>query len=102
MAIKIVTDSTSDIPEELAKSLGITVVPLTVFFGEDAFKDKIEIQSDEFFDRLQNGNILPRTTQPSVGDFISAYTPLVDEGHDIVSIHTVSYTHLTLPTNREV
>ncbi len=51
MAIKIVTDSTSDIPEELAKSLGITVVPLTVFFGEDAFKDKIEIQSDEFFDR---------------------------------------------------
>ena len=87
MAIKIVTDSTSDIPEELAKSLDITVVPLTVFFGEDAFKDKIEIQSDEFFDRLQNGNILPRTTQPSVGDFISAYTPLVDEGHDIVSIH---------------
>jgi len=51
MAIKIVTDSTSDIPEELAKSLGITVVPLTVFFGEDAFKDKIEIQSDAFPDK---------------------------------------------------
>ncbi|MBL76216.1 MAG: fatty acid-binding protein DegV [Chloroflexi bacterium] len=87
MPIKIVTDSTSDIPEDLANSLGITVVPLTVFFGEEAYKDKIEIHHDEFFDRLQNGGILPRTTQPSVGDFIDAYKPLVEEGHEILSIH---------------
>ena len=87
MPVKIVTDSTSDIPEDLAASLGIIVVPLTVFFGEEAYKDKIEIQHDEFFNRLQNGGILPRTTQPSVGDFISAYKPLIEEGNEILSIH---------------
>lgn len=87
MAVKIVTDSTSDLPPELAAELGVTVVPLTVFFGEQAFKDGVDIGHDEFFERLTTGGVLPSTTQPSVGEFTAAYEPLVREGHDIVSIH---------------
>ncbi len=87
MAVKIVTDSTSDIPPELAKELDIAVVPLTVFFGEEAFKDGIDMTHDEFFRRLTTGAILPRTTQPTIGDFLDVYKSLADQGHEIVSIH---------------
>lgn len=87
MAIKVVTDSASDIPAELAEGLGISVVPCTVFFGTDAFKDGVEITKEEFFERLTTGNIMPTTTQPSVGDFLEVYKPLVEAGHEIVSVH---------------
>ena len=87
MAVKVVTDSASDIPAELAEGLGISVVPCTVFFGADAFKDGVEITKEEFFNRLTTGNIMPTTTQPSVGDFLDVYRPLAEAGHDIVSVH---------------
>ncbi len=87
MAVKVVADSASDIPAELAKELGISVVPCTVFFGAEAFKDGVEITKDEFFNRLTTGNIMPTTTQPSVGDFLDVYRPLAEAGHDIVSVH---------------
>ena len=87
MAVKVVTDSASDIPAEVAGELGISVVPCTIFFGSDAFKDGVEITKEEFFHRLTTGNVMPTTTQPSVGDFLEAYKPLVEAGHDIVSVH---------------
>jgi DegV family protein with EDD domain len=87
MAVKVVTDSTSDFPPELARDLDITVVPLTVFFGDEAFKDGVEITREQFFDRLTNGNVHPRTTQPSVGDFVEVYKALTEQGHEIVSVH---------------
>ena len=87
MAVKVVADSASDIPAELAEELGISVVPCTVFFGAEAFKDGVEITKDEFFNRLTTGNIMPTTTQPSVGDFLDVYRPLAEAGHDIVSVH---------------
>lgn len=87
MAVRIVTDSTSDIPPQLAQELGVTIIPLYVYFGNEAFKDGVDITRDEFFQRLTTGNVLPRTSQPSVGDFIETYKPLSEEGHEIVSIH---------------
>ena len=87
MAVKVVTDSASDIPAELAEELGISVVPCTIFFGADAFKDGVEITKEEFFRRLTTDNIMPTTTQPSVGDFLEAYKPLAEGGHEIVSVH---------------
>lgn len=87
MAVKVVTDSTADLPPEVAEQLGVTVVPLTVFFGDEAFKDGVEITNDEFFTRLTQGPVLPRTTQPAVGEFLEVYQPLIDAGHEIVSIH---------------
>ncbi|MDA1173467.1 MAG: DegV family protein [Chloroflexi bacterium] len=88
MSVKIVTDSTSDLPEEIVKELGVTVVPLSVFFGEEAYKDGIEITREEFFKRLTSGNdVHPHTSQPSVEDFVAVYKELTDQGHEVVSVH---------------
>ena len=87
MAVKVVTDSTSDMPPELAAELGVTVVPLTVFFGDEAFKDGIDLTHDEFFQRLATSPVSPRTSQPSPGDFVEVYKSLTEQGHDVVSIH---------------
>ncbi|MCH8973891.1 MAG: DegV family protein [Chloroflexi bacterium] len=87
MTVKIVTDSTSDMSPELAAELGVTVVPLTVFFGEEAFKDGIDITRDEFMTRLTTGGVFPRTSQPSPGDFLEVYKELTEAGDDVVSIH---------------
>ena len=51
MTVKIVTDSTADLPPDLAESLGISVIPLNVHFGTDVFKDGIDIKPDEFYQR---------------------------------------------------
>ena len=87
MAVRVVTDSTADLPREWVDKLNITVVPLTVFFGAEAYKDGVEITREQFFERLINGMVHPRTSQPSVGDFVEAYKRLGDEGHEIVSVH---------------
>ena len=87
MAVKIVTDSTSDIPPELARELDVAVVPLTVFFGEEAFRDGVDITHEEFFRRLTANDVFPRTTQPTAADFLEVYGPLVEQGHEIVSMH---------------
>ena len=87
MAVKVVTDSTWDLSPELAKELDVAVVPLIVLFGEEAYKDGIEITREEFFDRLVNGPVHPHTSQPSVGDFAAVYKELADQGHEIVSVH---------------
>lgn len=101
MATKIVTDSTADLPSELAKKLGITVVPLNVQFGEDTFLDGIDMHPDEFFQRLATEKQLPTTSQPSPGKFIEAYKPLVDAGHDIISIHVSDKLSGTLNSARQ-
>jgi DegV family protein with EDD domain len=87
MAVKVVTDSTWDLSPELAKELDVAVVPLIVLFGEEAYKDGVEITREEFFDRLVNGPVHPHTSQPSVGDFAAVYKELADQGHEIVSVH---------------
>ena len=86
MAVKIVTDSLSDITDDVAKELGITVVPLYVRFGEEVYKDKIEITTDEFYHKLVHGDILPTTTQPSPGDFLDVFKKLAGETDEILVI----------------
>lgn len=85
MSVRIVTDSTADIPAEMAKSLGITIVPLSVQFGAESFKDGVEITSDQFFEKLQKSQILPKTSQPSAGDFLEVYKRFSND--QIISIH---------------
>jgi len=87
MAVKIVTDSSADLPAELAGELGITVVPLYVRFGNDVYRDRIDINEDEFYQRLQHDPVHPSTTQPSPQDFADVYQKLVPEADGIVSIH---------------
>ncbi|TRZ94227.1 MAG: DegV family protein [Dehalococcoidia bacterium] len=87
MAIKVVTDSGSDLPLEVAKELGITVVPVYIYFGEKAYKDGVDIGSDELYKRLVEGPIYPTTTQPMPADFAKAYSDLSKDADAIVSIH---------------
>jgi DegV family protein with EDD domain len=91
MTIYIVTDSTADIPPEQAAAAGITVVPLTVFFGEDAYLDGEELDNASFYHKLQTSKELPSTSQPSPAKFQEAYTRLINEGAEsILSIHLSS------------
>ena len=90
MATKIVTDSTSDIPQEFIDRLNIKVVPLNVHFGETTYKDGVEISPDEFFEKLTTGSIFPSTSQPSIGEFIEAYEETWEGENEIVSIHISS------------
>jgi DegV family protein with EDD domain len=91
MAVRILTDSTCDIPLRQAEALGITIVPLTVFFGDEAFLDGIELDNVAFFNKLQASKLSPRTSQPSPAAFQEAYTRLINEGADaILSVHVSS------------
>ena len=87
MSIKLVTDSTCDLPAEVAERWGITVIPCNIHFGDDVYKDGIDIGPDEFYGRLVSSARLPTTAQPSMNDFLQVYTALAGEGHDVVSIH---------------
>ena len=86
MAVKIVTDSLSDITSDIAQELGITVVPLTVTFGHESFLDRVTITTDEFYHKLIHGNIWPTTTQPSPNAFADVYNKLADETDEILVI----------------
>jgi DegV family protein with EDD domain len=86
--IQIVTDSAADIPPDLAAELGITVVPLTVHFGDKTYHDGEDITPPEFYALLKTNSNFPRTSQPSVGRFEEAYRALRDS--EIISIHLSS------------
>lgn len=85
--IRVVTDSTADLPQAMQRELGISVVPLNVHFGEQTYHDQVEISAEAFFERLPGAASLPRTSQPAPGDFLKVYEPLVAEGGRILSIH---------------
>jgi DegV family protein with EDD domain len=90
MTVKIVTDSCADIPPQLAKELGITVVPVYLRFGEEVFRDVVDISQDEFYRRLMQGPIHPNTTAPAPQDFIDVYKELGKKADGILSIHVSS------------
>ncbi len=90
MPVRVVTDSTSDLPQDIVERYDITVVPLTVFFGDEALLDGVEIDSEQFYPRLTASHVLPRTSQPSAEMFRLAYERLAAETGEIVSIHLSS------------
>jgi DegV family protein with EDD domain len=86
--VAVVTDSTANIPAEIAAEHDVTVVPLYVVFGPERTERESDITDYEsFFEELRSADSLPSTSQPSVGDFIGAYEPLLAEGLEVVSIH---------------
>ena len=87
MAIKVVTDSTSDLPPEVAQLWDIAVVPLNVHFGDDTYKDGVDISHEEFYRRLTTEAELPKTSQPSIQEFGEVYFDLTSRGYDVISIH---------------
>jgi DegV family protein with EDD domain len=87
MAIKIVTDSASDISAEIAEKLGITIVPLYVRFGKEEFRERVTITDEEFYKRLIEGSVHPQTSEPNMQDFLNAYKSIYKGADAIVSIH---------------
>jgi len=90
LTIKIVTDSTADLPLQLANELGITVVPVYLSFGDEVYRDRVDISEDEFYQRLLHDPIHPSTMQPSPQDFVHVYDGLAQETDGIISIHVTS------------
>jgi DegV family protein with EDD domain len=85
-AVSVVTDSTADLPAELARAHGIRVVPLLVLFGERIYHDGVDIRPRELYEQLAAGKVHPRTNPPLKGDFIDVYRGLAAR-QDIVSVH---------------
>jgi DegV family protein with EDD domain len=89
MGVQIVTDSTSDLPQQIAEELGIMIVPLNVQFGQNSYRDGVDMSADEFYKQLLARANLPKTSAPSPGIFKDCYQKLA--GKDgIVSIHISS------------
>lgn len=102
MTVRIVTDSTSDLPPELIEEHGITVVPLSVLWGDEELLDGIDITSERFFKRLAREKVLPTTSQPSPARFQETYQRLVHDGAtEIVSIHISQKLSGTLDSARQ-
>jgi len=86
MAVKIITDSLSDITSDFAEELGVSVIPLTVLFGHESYLDRVTITTDEFYHRLVNDTIWPTTTQPTPAAFVEIYEKLAEETDEILVI----------------
>ncbi len=80
MGVRVVTDSASDLSQDLVDALGIEVVPLTIRFGDEEFVDRAELSADAFWDRLQASDALPETAAPSAGAFEACYRDLIARG----------------------
>jgi DegV family protein with EDD domain len=86
VSVSIVTDSTCDIPRALAEELRISVVPLTIAFGAEQYRDGIDLDADAFYQRLAGSHALPTTSQPPPALFRYVYEHLASRG-DVVSVH---------------
>lgn len=88
--VKVVTDSAADIPGDLARELGITVVPLRVNMGGKTYLDGVDISGEAFYHELEATRSVTTTSLPSLGSIEEAYRQITDDGYDIVSIHLSS------------
>jgi DegV family protein with EDD domain len=87
MPVAIVSDSTGYLPRELVEQREIQLVSLYVNW-EDLSEREVDMPDfDAFYDRLRAADRLPTTSQPSIGDFLDVYTPLIEQGYDVVSVH---------------
>jgi DegV family protein with EDD domain len=88
--IEIITDSTCDLPEPLISQYNIQVIPHTIIWGNEQYRDRIDIQPEEFYRRLVADRIRPTTAQASVNDFSLAYQAAVNRGATEIIALTVS------------
>lgn len=90
MTVRIVTDSSCDLPQELADSLGITIVPLSVRFGDTEYIDRTTITTDEFWAKCAQSPVLPETAAPAPGQFKKVYEDLAASGATAVVVVALS------------
>ena len=88
--IKIITDSSADLPKEIFDKLDIEVLPLLINFGEESYRDGVEITIDELFTKIEKGDVFPNTSQVTPNRFEEVYRGYLEEGYKILSIHISS------------
>jgi DegV family protein with EDD domain len=98
--VKIITDSLADIPPPLLKELEITTVPCIVRFGDQEYRDRIDLSLPEFYRRLTSGAVMPSTSQPAVGVFEEVYRQVAETSDEILSIHLIGALSGTFNTAR--
>lgn len=85
--VRILTDSAADLPEELARQLNVEVLPLGVTFENGmAYRDRVDLQPEEFYEKLAACEKLPKTSQPNLGDVLTAFENARDAGDEMVAI----------------
>ena len=84
--IKIITDSTLDLPADLVREKGIEVLPLLINFGEESYLDGVEINTHDMLERIEKENILPTTAQVTPSRFEETFKKYLDEGYKIVTL----------------
>lgn len=87
MGIKVVTDSTVDLSEEMVQQYGIEVVPLSISIDNQTFLDRVDITPTEFISRMKQSKELPKSSQPPAGAFLEVYDRLGSDGSEVLSIH---------------
>lgn len=88
--IEIVTDSTCDIPEPMIQQYGIQIVPHTIIWGNEQFRDRVDLQPEDFYQRLVTDHRRPTTSQASISDFQQAFENAIAKGADRIVTLTVS------------
>jgi DegV family protein with EDD domain len=84
--VAVITDSTAYIPNSLVAAHSITVAPQVLIWGEETFRDGVDIMPDEFYKRLGTAKVMPTTSQVAIGDMKTAFERLLESGHDILGI----------------
>jgi DegV family protein with EDD domain len=101
VAVRILVDSTADIPRDRTQRLGIAVVPLTVLFGDNAYRDGFDLDGPTFYQKLSSTSVMPTTSTPSPGLFLEGYRQLIAEGATgILSIHLAAKLSATFSVAR--
>jgi DegV family protein with EDD domain len=97
VGVRVVTDSSCDLPVARAEELGIEIVPLTIRFGAKEYVDRVELTNEEFWRKVATSDVLPETAAPSAGAFEETFRRLAEEGADgIVCINLSSRLSATM------
>ncbi|WP_053361747.1 DegV family protein [Bacillus sp. FJAT-27251] len=85
-----VTDSTATLPEAFIKNNNVYVVPLSILFGEESYLEGVDITAEDFYQKLSASKVLPKTSQPAIGDFVELYKELKTKYKHAIAIHASS------------
>ena len=98
--IAVVTDSTADFPGDAQERLGIEMVPLTVIWDRDSFRDKLDLKISDFYTLMRQRSTLPTTSAPSAGAFEETYERLLGQADHVISVHLAGKLSATLDVAR--
>jgi DegV family protein with EDD domain len=101
VAVGIITDSVADLSPPLIKELGVSVVPLSVRFGEAVYRDGIDITPDQFYAKIRTSKVFPNTSVPSPADFVRVYDEVAEKTDEILAILVSARLSATLEVARQ-